>query len=206
MDCLHQIYAILVLDNNGKCLFGKYYGASHAESGEIADAAEDGATSIRAALASKWPTPDRQRAFESNIHSRIRAVHSHNSGSSSSEGDVILYDGSTIVFLADPELTFAVVGGPEENELVLSSVLTCLYESLQQLFKTVTCIEQRMLLEKYDVLTIVVDEMIDDGVILEMISANVVAEVLPFVPTENQTVQQANQTLHKLNRFLKEAI
>jgi len=205
MDCLHKVYALVVLDSDGKRLFGKYYGANSTHGGPSSGG---GASAIAAPIVCKWPTIEAQSAFESAIHAKTRGAGAGASAgsSTSAEGDVLLHDGSAVVFLCDPELTFAVVGGADENELVLAAVLSCLYEALQQLLGTVTCITKRELLTKYDLLWLVADEMIDDGIILETSSAAVVAEVQPFAVVESQAADGAKKALTTLNKLLKESL
>lgn len=185
MDCLHQVAAFIILDSEGRRVFTKYY----------CDVVTGGA--------GKWPTVDAQFAFEQTLHTKTRTAGASNN---SSEGDVLLYQGSTIVYVLDAELGYYVVGPADENELVLSSVLTCVYESMQTLLKTVQPLEKRPLLEAYESLLLVIDETIDDGIILETSASAVVAEVQPFAVSESQVADGAKKTFASLNRFLKQNV
>lgn len=186
MDFLHKVEAIVILDAEGNRVFSKYYPTvvdTSSKKSEVIDAA----TGV-------WATPEKQRAMEANIHSKVRDP----KRAMCSDGDIVIVDGHTVLTFTEPELSFIVVGSGEENEMVLNAVLQCLVESLQQVLK-VTSLDKRTLLEKYDVLLLVVDEMIDDGVILETSSSSIVGDVAPFeVETSAEGARKAVSTLTKI--------
>ena len=194
MDFLHKVEAIIVLDAAGERIFTKYYPT-------VIDAAakSSGPTAIAAATSS-WGTLEKQRQLESSIDAKARDP-KRSTPASPADCDIMLVDGHTVVYQVDPEVTLAIVGGSEENEMVLVSVLQCLAESLQQLLK-VSVLDKRSLLEKYDALVLVVDEMVDDGVILETGSCFVVGDVQPF-ETESST-DGARKALNSINKYIKQ--
>eukprot|EP01059_Diplonema_ambulator_P022741 TRINITY_DN3807_c0_g1_i1.p1 TRINITY_DN3807_c0_g1~~TRINITY_DN3807_c0_g1_i1.p1 ORF type:complete len:210 (+),score=82.74 TRINITY_DN3807_c0_g1_i1:44-673(+) len=139
-DLIHRIQGIVLLDGeNGKRLFAKYYGEP-----------------FEGVL-------EKQRAFEEKLYAKT-----HNGGSIGSPkdgGDITLVDAHTVVFRLDPEIHMYVVGSVNENEIMISSVLVCLENTLGAQIDN--RFEKRELLENFDVLTLIVDEMIDDGIILQ---------------------------------------
>ena len=58
-----------------------------------------------------------------------------------------------------------VVGSTEENEILLYNVLLALRDSLHLLFKA--SVDKRTIVENYDLVALAVDEIVDDGVVLE---------------------------------------
>jgi hypothetical protein len=192
MDFLHKVEALIILDGAGERIFTKYYPTVIESSAPKAGAA----TSIQAATSS-WGTLEKQRQLETNISAKARDP----KRAVSTDCDIMLIDGHTVVFEVTPEVTIAVVGGADENEMVLVSVLQCLSESLQQLLK-VSTLEKRALLEKYDAIVLVADEMVDDGVILETGSCFVVGDVQPF-ETDSST-DGARKALSTINKYIKQ--
>jgi hypothetical protein len=184
MDCLHQVSAIIILDNEGRRVFAKFY------------------PNVATGGLGKWASVEGQLNFEKSLHAKTRAALS-----AASEGEsVLIYEGMTVLYQLDPELTYYVAGPGDENELVLAAVLRCVYESLQQLCKTVQSIDKRTLLEMYEALLLVVDETVDDGIIFETNSANVIAEIEKYVVVENQATDNAKKALQSFNRFLKQTV
>ncbi len=103
---------------------------------------------------SPYPTLASQKAFESGLFEKTKKNNS----------DIILYDSRVICFKASIDLIIYVVGNLEENELMLYSVVMAIKESLELLLRAV---DKRTLLENYDLLALTVDEIVDDGIVLE---------------------------------------
>jgi hypothetical protein len=194
MEFLHKVEAVVILDADGNRVFVKYYpvvladldGASpHKKSDSI-----DATTGV-------WATPEKQRSMEAGIHSKARDP----KRGASADGDIMIYEGHTVLYFVEQELTFVVVGSGDENEMVLNAVLQCLIESLQQVLK-VSTVDKRTILEKYELLLLVVDEMIDDGVILETSSSFIVGDVAPY-EMESST-EGARKALSTINKYLKQ--
>ncbi|KAM7081886.1 coatomer subunit zeta-2 [Ciconia maguari] len=102
-----------------------------------------------------FPTAKEQAAFERSIFSKT-----HRAG-----GEIACLEGLTIVYRSSVDLFFYVVGGCQENELMLSAVLACLLDTLGHLLRKE--VEKRWLLDNMDGTFLVVDEIVDRGVILE---------------------------------------
>ncbi|NWH44286.1 COPZ1 protein, partial [Fregata magnificens] len=133
------VKALLILDSLGQRLLAKYY---------------DGT----------FPTAKEQAAFERNIFSKT-----HRAG-----GEIACLEGLTVVYRSSVDLFFYVVGGCQENELMLLAVLTCLLDTLGHLLRDVSHllahrkeVEKRWLLDNMEGTFLVVDEIVDRGVILE---------------------------------------
>lgn len=58
-----------------------------------------------------------------------------------------------------------VCGSVDENEVLLYNVILALRDSLHLLFKQ--SVDKRTIIENYDLVSLAIDEIVDDGVILE---------------------------------------
>ncbi|KAJ6062303.1 uncharacterized protein N7446_006423 [Penicillium canescens] len=82
-----------------------------------------------------------------------------------SSSDVILYDNRIVVFKMESDVMLYVVGSADENEVLLYNVVLSLRDALGILFKGAT--DKRTIVENYDLVSLTIDEIIDDGIILE---------------------------------------
>uniref|UniRef100_A0A8D0KNQ0 Coatomer subunit zeta n=1 Tax=Salvator merianae TaxID=96440 RepID=A0A8D0KNQ0_SALMN len=102
-----------------------------------------------------FPSTKEQKSFERNVFNKTQKT----------DSEIAFLEGLTIVYKSSIDLFFYVVGSPHENELMLMSVLTCLFESLNHMLRK--NVEKRTLVENMDGVFLVVDEIVDGGVILE---------------------------------------
>eukprot|EP01065_Artemidia_motanka_P048837 TRINITY_DN7980_c0_g1_i1.p1 TRINITY_DN7980_c0_g1~~TRINITY_DN7980_c0_g1_i1.p1 ORF type:complete len:199 (+),score=94.86 TRINITY_DN7980_c0_g1_i1:65-598(+) len=150
-DVIHRVMAVIMLDDEGKRIFTKYYDKAFA--GKL----------------------EKQQGFEKRLFEKTQPKGQQ--GQSKEGADITTFDTLTVVFRNDPDVHIYVIGSLDENEIVLSSVLECLCEALLSLLKGHNAIEKRPLLENYDLLLLTVDETIDDGIILQLNSSEVHALV-----------------------------
>ncbi|CAF1080313.1 unnamed protein product [Adineta ricciae] len=109
-------------------------------------------------------------------------------------GDVILLDNWTVVYRNNVDLIFYVMGSINENELMLNAVLACLFDALNAMLRK--NVEKRILYENLDLVILTVDEICDDGIILESDPIMVMQRVQirqDDVPLGEQTVSQKQQ-------------
>uniref|UniRef100_A0A3Q3G7Q9 Coatomer subunit zeta n=1 Tax=Labrus bergylta TaxID=56723 RepID=A0A3Q3G7Q9_9LABR len=102
-----------------------------------------------------YPSMKEQKNFERNVFNKTHKA----------DNEIAFVEGMTIVYKSSIDLFFYVVGSSQENELMLMSVLNCIFESLSQILKK--NVERRCLLDNMEGVFLVVDEIIDGGVILE---------------------------------------
>ncbi|KAM3863772.1 coatomer subunit zeta-2 [Diretmus argenteus] len=102
-----------------------------------------------------YPSMKEQKNFERNVYNKTHKA----------DNEISFLEGMTIVYKTSVDLFFYVVGSAQENELMLMSVLNCLFDSLSQILRK--NVERRYLLDNMDGVFLVVDEIIDGGVILE---------------------------------------
>ena len=82
-------------------------------------------------------------------------------------GDIILYDGHLAVYKHSLDLIFYMLGGPQENELMLYSALTAFMDAAHLLLRNQ--VEKRAVLENLDCVILCLDETIDDGCVLSFV-------------------------------------
>ncbi|XP_065052214.1 coatomer subunit zeta-1-like [Rhopilema esculentum] len=127
-----------------------------------------------------------QREFEKNLYNKT----------SRQNAEIIMLDGFTIVYRSNVDLYFYVMGSSHENELILASVLNAFFDAVNQMLKK--NVEKRFLLDHLDAIYLAIDELVDEGVILEADSNNIVQRVAMKmeveVPLSEQTVAQVIQT------------
>ena len=115
---LFSINAILLLSTDDRTrILAKYYSAPHQPSTQSANAPGT----------NPYPTLKEQKAFEKGLLDKTNKQNS----------DVILYDGRVVVFKMEGDVMLYVVGGGEENEVLLYSVVLCLRDALGILLKWV---------------------------------------------------------------------
>jgi len=109
-------------------------------------------------------------------------------------GEIIMIEGLTCVYRSSVDLFFYVVGGPQENELLLLSVLTCLYDSVSHILRK--NVEKRAILDNMDGVFLAVDEICDSGIILESDPIIVMQRmaISTDIPLGEQTVSSVLQT------------
>ncbi|XP_029672284.1 coatomer subunit zeta-1 isoform X2 [Formica exsecta] len=91
--------------------------------------------------------------------------------------------------------THRAMGSSHENELILMSVLNCLYDSVSQILRK--NVEKRAVLDSLDIVMLAMDEICDGGIILDADASSVVQRVAlrtDDIPLGEQTVAQVLQS------------
>ncbi|KAF3010937.1 Golgi-to-ER vesicle coat component [Curvularia kusanoi] len=143
---LFSVQAILILStDDGSRILTKYYSNPHPPQGNQGDYPGQIA----------YKTVKDQKAFEKGLLEKT----------AKQTTDIILYDGKIVVFKMESDVMLYVVGSAEENEVLLYSVVLALRDSLNILLKN--SVDKRTVIENYDLVSLAVDELVDDGIILE---------------------------------------
>jgi len=132
-----------------------------------------------------YPSLKEQREFEKKLFEK---THKSNS-------EILMYDGLTVVYKSSVDLFFYVLGSSKENEILLTSVLNCIYDSISQVLRK--SVEKRHLYDNLDVTMLIVDEVVDGGVVMESDPASLVQRVAvrsEDIPLGEQTVAQVLQS------------
>ncbi len=116
---LFSVNAILILaTDDASRVLAKYYSSPHPPAGTTDK-------SLNYPGANPYPTVKEQKAFEKGLLEKT--------GKQST--DIILYDNRIVVFKVESDVMLCVVGGVEENEILLYSVVLALRDSLNILLK-----------------------------------------------------------------------
>lgn len=65
------------------------------------------------------------------------------------------------VYRSNVDLFFYVIGGADQNELVLISALNCLYDSISLVLRK--NVEKKALIDDMDIAMLIIDEICDNG-------------------------------------------
>ncbi|KAL3288831.1 hypothetical protein HHI36_003279 [Cryptolaemus montrouzieri] len=132
-----------------------------------------------------FPTAKEQRTFEKNLYNKTHRANA----------EIIMLDGLTCVYRSNVDLFFYVMGSSHENELILTSVLNALYDSISLILRK--NVEKRGVLESLDICMLALDEICDGGIIIDTDSSSVVSRVAlrtDDIPLGEQTVAQVLQS------------
>ncbi|KAK2510904.1 hypothetical protein Q9233_017340, partial [Columba guinea] len=107
---LYTVKAVIILDNDGERLFAKYYDDT-------------------------YPSVKEQKTFEKNIFNKTPPHRQCVTGGTRDTREIALLEGLTVVYKSSIDLYFYVIGSSYENELMLTAVLNCLFDSLSQMLR-----------------------------------------------------------------------
>ncbi|OCL12634.1 coatomer zeta subunit [Glonium stellatum] len=169
---LFSVNAILILstDDSSRVL-ARYYSAPHPPTGTPAN-------STNYPGANPYPTLKDQKAFEKGLLEKTAKQTS----------DIILFDNKICVFKMESDVMLYVVGGADENEVLLYSVVLALRDSLNILLKS--SVDKRTIVENYDLVSLAIDELVDDGIILET-DPVIVASRVSRPPAQDMTTMKS---------------
>lgn len=173
---LYSVTALLLLDSAGNRIIAKYYSppaaAQHAASSSSSSSGGAAPPPLppntpRQLIASNpFSTLKDQRSFEKTVLEKVskRGTAAAGTSPSSVSGatEIQLLDSNLLLSKSSVDVHLVVVAPAEENELLVSSVLSNLWEAMGMLLAG-QGIEKRSLLENLDLITLAVDEAIDDG-------------------------------------------
>merc|ERR1712025_7655 len=104
--------------------------------------------------------------------------------------EIIMLEGLTILYKSSVDLFFYVVGSSYENELVLLSALNTLFDSLNTILRKE--FEKKVLMDNLDMVMLAVDELCDNGILMEsdpeIVAARAQTRNLEDLPLGEQTV------------------
>lgn len=132
-----------------------------------------------------YPSVREQKSFERNLFKKTHK----------SDSEIALLEGLTVVYKNNVDLFFYVVGSSQENELMLMSVLNCIYDTMNIILRK--NVEKRFLLRHLDSSLLVVDEIIDGGIIMAVDPSSVADRIVmrgEDIPLTEQTVAQVLQS------------
>ena len=155
-----DVKGVIVLDNEGQRIIAKYYNSR-------------GTT---------FETTTSQKSFERQIF--FKSSKQSASGRSASEAsrvinqfenDIMTVDNYVAIFRSYQDFTIFVIGHNDDNELILAQVLDCIHECFETIF--MGNIERKSLIDNMSGVILVIDELIDQGVIMHTDPAIVLARI-----------------------------
>ncbi|KAM0462782.1 hypothetical protein ACHAPV_003607 [Trichoderma viride] len=159
---LFAVQAILILGTeDGTRIFTKYYSPPHAAPTGGASIPTHPYTDLKA-----------QKAFEKGLIDKT----------AKQTGDIILYDNRIVLYKMESDVMLYVVGAADENEILLYNTVLALRDSLHLLFKQ--SVDKRTIVENYDLVSLAIDEIVDDGIILET-DPTIIAQRVSRAPTQD---------------------
>ncbi|KAF2772671.1 snare-like protein [Teratosphaeria nubilosa] len=187
---LFSVNAILIISTDDSSrILTKYYSPPHPPANAVQNHNFPGAN--------PYPQLKDQKAFEKGLLEKTAKQTS----------DVILYDNRVVVFKMESDVMLYVVGGADENEVMLYNVVLALRDSLNILLKN--SVDKRTLIENYDLASLCIDEIVDDGIILEtdpVIIANRVSRPPQQDVANLQGVDLSEEGLLKIYQFGKQKL
>ncbi|KAH3665467.1 hypothetical protein OGAPHI_003651 [Ogataea philodendri] len=154
---LYSVQATIILDNEGKRLFAKYYHPPHKVSDDELITSEK-----------------KQASFEASLFKKTFKLSS----------DIILFENKVVVYREFADAAVYLLGDLNENENLLYNVLQGLVGALEIILRNQ--IDKKSILENYDMVILAIDETVDDGIVLET-DPSVIASRVSKPPTEDNT-------------------
>eukprot|EP00934_Nitzschia_sp_Nitz4_P002063 Nitzschia sp. Nitz4//scaffold106_size73319//7140//7901//NITZ4_005726-RA/size73319-augustus-gene-0.0-mRNA-1//1//CDS//3329532490//2063//frame0 len=171
---LPKLDAILVLDNEGQRLAGKYYGSFLSQP-------QDGKTA-----------QELKKNFEVQLQQKIAGIVARPDAA-----EVVTIQGKTAVFCggsgpgAGGDVRLVHVGPSNESELVLAYLCEGMYDGLSQLMGG--AMDRAMILENLELVFLLVDEHCDGGLILETDGTKLAGAV--FLRDEEPAAEMGGQAV-----------
>ena len=82
------------------------------------------------------------------------------------DAEIIMLEGSVVVYRSNVDLFFYVIGSADENELILAQVLAAFYDAVSAILRD--NVEKILVIDQLGAVMLILDEMVDNGVILEL--------------------------------------
>lgn len=133
-------------------------------------------------------------------------------------GDIILYDNRIVLYKMESDVMMYVVGSVDENEVLLYNVILALRDSLHLLFKYDSfvlpayvsiqakenrrqSVDKRTIIENYDLVSLAIDEIVDDGIILET-DPTIIVQRVSKAPTQDVNLRQMDLSEQSVNNLV----
>ncbi|CRK20436.1 hypothetical protein BN1723_000288 [Verticillium longisporum] len=197
---LFTVNAVIILNTeDGTRLFAKYYNAPH----EALTGGKEGmgcrhelafsvvqADEVPTGSAHPNPYPDvkSQKTFEKGLLEKTAKQTS----------DIILYDNRICLFKMESDVMIYIVGSVDENEVLLYNAILCIRDSLHLLFKS--SVDKRTCVENYDLVSLAIDEIIDDGIILET-DPTIIVQCVSKAPAQDVDLRRIDLSEQGVNNL-----
>lgn len=132
-----------------------------------------------------------QQTFEEKLFSKTHKANT----------EIVMLEGVTAVYKNNVDLFFYVIGTQTENELLLLNVLNGLYETLNQILKR--NIEKQGLFEHMETVMLLLDELVDGGIVMETDSAILLQRIAVKVDDGGFSEQSVANVLQNAKESLR---
>ncbi|KAG5966767.1 hypothetical protein E4U58_002421 [Claviceps cyperi] len=176
---LFSVQAVLILGTeDGARILTKYYSSPH------------GAGSGAGGVGSISPYADlkAQKAFEKGLIEKT----------AKQTGDIILYDNRVVLYKLESDVMIYVVGSLDENEILLYNAVLAIRDSLHLVFKQ--SVDKRTIIENYDLVSLAIDEIVDDGIILET-DPTIIVQRVSKAPTQDVPIGRIDLSEQGVNNL-----
>lgn len=150
----------------------------------------DGNRIIARYFSDDFSTLREQKAFETKVFEKTRKR----------DDEIILLDGYTITYKSNVDLLFYVIGSADENELLLTNVLNCFYESISLILRK--NVEKRALFRHLENIFLALDEIVDEGIVMEIDPHS----VFDRLAIRSEDIPLSEQNLTQLYQQAKEQV
>ncbi|KAF5026224.1 hypothetical protein F66182_1691 [Fusarium sp. NRRL 66182] len=175
---LFSIQAILVLStDDGSRIFAKYFQPPHSAPNAPSSSSANPYSDVKS-----------QKAFEKGLIEKT----------AKQTGDIILYDNRIVLYKMESDVMMYVVGSLDENEILLYNTILALRDSLHLLFKQ--SVDKRTIVENYDLVSLAIDEIVDDGIILET-DPTIIVQRVSRAPTQDLPVGRIDLSEQGVNNL-----
>jgi len=142
-------------------------------------------------------TKEAQLTFEEQLTEKVAAM-------PQGGPDALLFRDYVVMYKCYQDFRVFVVGTLDENELLLTTVLTTLCDTIRSLLKKE--LTSQLLTEHFDVVLLAMDDIVDDGMLLDLDADAIVArEAQRELASDDQSVEHSLASALALARdqFLK---
>ncbi|CAL9728744.1 coatomer subunit zeta [Monosporozyma unispora] len=165
---LYSVQSILILDSQGKRVYAKYYQPPPNVIGQhpgqlLSHAGNDLVGSLK-----------KQEEFEKKL---VKKTHKQDS-------EIMLFENKLVLYKEYIDLTIYLIGDVNENEIVLQTAFSALKNSLELILKN--GIDKKNVQEHYDMVLLTIDEIVDNGIILETDPQTIASRVSKPPTSDNQ--------------------
>ena len=166
---LYSVQSILILDSQGNRIYAKYYQPPQNVLGQNKHNAFQsfGENELFGSL-------KKQEEFEKRL---IKKTHKQ-------DGEIMLFENKLVFYKEYIDLTIYLIGDPNENEIILQTSFNALKNSLELILNN--GIDKKNVQENYDMVLLTIDEIVDNGIILETDSQTIASRVSKPPTNDNQ--------------------
>ena len=166
---LYSVQSILILDSQGNRLYAKYYQPPQnvLAQNQHGSFKTHGENDLFGSL-------KKQEDFEKKL---IRKTHKQ-------DNEIMLFENRLVFYKEYIDLTIYLIGDLNENEIVLQTAFNALKNSLELILDN--GIDKKNVQENYDMVLLTIDEIVDNGIILETDPQTIASRVSKPPTNDNQ--------------------